>query len=52
MNMGHSFQVIDVEMAVKDVIFSGRGGSCNPITSSYEKVDLKKMIDELDSKEH
>lgn len=54
MKLDTATQVIDVETAVKDGIFGGGGGgvpNCGPVTASCEKVDLKKMIDELDSAE-
>ncbi|XP_052188203.1 U-box domain-containing protein 30-like [Diospyros lotus] len=43
--MGGGGQVLDLETAVKDGILGGGGGA----VCSGEKLDLKKMIEELDS---
>lgn len=41
--------VIDVETAIKDGILGGGGHVAAPVTVASEKLDLKKMIEELDS---
>ncbi|XP_020257840.1 LOW QUALITY PROTEIN: U-box domain-containing protein 30-like [Asparagus officinalis] len=54
MKLDTATQVIDVETAVKDGIFGGGGGGGGaPVVRSppANKVDLKKMIEELDSAE-
>ncbi|WCJ35591.1 U-box domain-containing protein 31 [Euphorbia peplus] len=46
LDLGFGGQVLDLETAVKDGIFGGGGGG--GLVSS-EKLDLKKMVDELES---
>ncbi|GAB4839283.1 U-box domain-containing protein 30 [Ancistrocladus abbreviatus] len=42
-------QVLDLETAVKDGVLGGGGGVAATGVASTEKLDLKKMIEELDS---
>lgn len=41
-------QILDLETAVKDGILGGGGGGCGLGGAAGEKVDLKKMIEELE----
>jgi len=49
-DLGGGGQVLDLETAVKDGILGGGGGVGGAVATS-EKLDLKKMIEELDSVE-
>ncbi|KDP41594.1 hypothetical protein JCGZ_16001 [Jatropha curcas] len=50
LDVGSGGQVLDLETAVKDGILGGTGGGLIS-TANTEKLDLKKMIEELESME-
>ncbi|XP_050236955.1 U-box domain-containing protein 30-like [Mercurialis annua] len=49
LDVGSGGQVLDLETAVKDGILGGNGGGGLISTVGVEKLDLKKMIEELES---
>ncbi|XP_057518083.1 U-box domain-containing protein 30-like [Amaranthus tricolor] len=49
MEVGGGGQVLDLETAVKDGVLGGGGGEEHGFSNLDEKLDLKKMVDELDS---
>ncbi|GAB4852379.1 U-box domain-containing protein 30 [Ancistrocladus abbreviatus] len=51
LDVGGGGQVLDLETAVKDGILGGGGGVTASGGATTEKLDLKKMIEELDSVE-